>query len=52
MDTDATRAALAIRLRKSASFQEKLPQLVDKYAAKKAPGGAFSKLPKPKLQQI
>jgi hypothetical protein len=41
MDTDATRAVLAIRLRRSASFLEKLRQLVDKYSAKKAPGGAF-----------
>jgi hypothetical protein len=52
MDPDATRGALAIRLRRSASFQEKLRQLVDKYTAKKAPEGAFSKLPKQKLRQI
>jgi hypothetical protein len=48
METEATDAALAFRLRRSASFREKLRQLVDKYSAKKAPEGAFSKLPNPR----
>jgi hypothetical protein len=38
---NATTAALAIRLRASASFQEKLHQLVDSSSTKKAPEGAF-----------
>jgi hypothetical protein len=40
----AMTAALEIRLRRHASFQEKLRQLVGKYATKRAPMSALSEV--------
>jgi hypothetical protein len=42
VSTEATSTGLAIRLRRSASFQEKLRQLVDKYTAKRRPKAPFA----------